>query len=401
MTGEDPLIPAFRRGAWQPSLDTAPLPGDTGLRLALVPEVVAAADRRWWQAQVAALPGGFDAGARRKLLAAALELFAGGTVTVPGPGPQSARDFRRELWRTAGLPAPLVDRWCGLLRDRVARQAPVAADDALVLVSLPGNTFCCLEAVAEQAAAAGAVWARPSRREPLSAARLVAALLQVGWPPERLGFYPSGQQALPGLIRLTQRQVVYGGAGLAEAMGDAPGLTVRGPGRGCALLPTGFGIAEAVGRLLPLVVADSGRFCSNVRTIVCPDGPERARELAQALGAALDSVRTSPADPRWPLTASRVPGEACRLAEGLLGRLRPGDRLVTRRPVVCRSDGGEFLAPALVLLAGPVGMTDPHPLVGYEVPFPFAAVVSATAGEAGAIAAGSLFVHRLSAGGAP
>ncbi|MFI1254144.1 hypothetical protein ACH4U6_10105 [Streptomyces netropsis] len=388
MNARTAVLPAFRRAAWHTSADTLRLPGPPA-ELALVPEVVAAADRRWWEAEALAHEAEFRPADRRRLLVRALDLFTDGTVTIGGSLVQGPAEFRAAMWATAGVPAALVDRWCGLLREAVPDAG--VPDDALSLVSLPGNTFSCLESVLSEAARSAAVWVRPSRREPFSAARLVAALLAVGWPAWRLGLYPTERRTLRGLVRLTDRQIVYGGADLAASVRGAPRLTVHGPGRGCALVPPGTSVPEAVAWLLPLVAGDGGRFCGNVRTVVCP-GPG-ADALAVALAEALDALPTGPAAP-WPLTACRPPGEAERAARGVRERLRPGDRLLTRRPPTARTGaaGSDVYAlPALALLAS----DDPgHPLVGHEVPFPFAAVVPASPAGAEAIAAGSLFVHR-------
>ncbi|QEU90396.1 hypothetical protein [Streptomyces kanamyceticus] len=381
MTGDQVL--AFRRGEWRTSLDTVELPGSTGTRLALVPEIVAHADRRWWDSARPTLP---TLTGRRELLLTALELFDRATLTVGGVGEQSAQDFRAALQDSAGLPGPLVDRWCEMLHTDVLKrgQAPVP-DERLTLVALPGNTFTCLVSVCDQAERSAGVWVRPSRREPLSAARLVAALLAAGWPASRIGLYPAEQRALHGLLRLTDRHVVYGGAGLAAALRDSPSLTLHGPGRGCALVPSDLSTADAVEWLLPLVAADSGRFCSNVRTVVCAH-PEAARSLAIALAAALDALRP---DGTWPLAAFREPGAARSAARSVSDRLRPADRLLTRRAAT-----DSLAPPQLVLLDGHFATPDPHPLIGHEVPFPFAAVLSAEPAATAAITADSLFVYR-------
>ncbi|MEU6996044.1 hypothetical protein ABZ953_36005 [Streptomyces sp. NPDC046465] len=382
------LLRAFRRGEWRSSLDRAPLPGPRGRELSLVPEIVADADRRWWDSTLSGLP---PLPGRRELLLTAVELFDRATLTVGGVGEQSAEEFRAVLWESAGLPRPLVDRWCAMLRDGLLERAePPEADGRLALVALPGNTFTCLESVCDQAERSAGVWVRPSRREPLSAARLVAALLAAGWPPARLGLYPAAQEALKGLLRLTDRQVVYGGAGLAASVRDSPGLTLHGPGRGCALVPPGMPVDDAVSWLLPLVAADSGRFCSNVRTVLCEE-PGAAEPLALALAAALDAL---PPDGEWPLTAFREPGAAERAARTVSDGLRPGDRVLTRLPPVAHSAASDAYArPQLALLNSHTTDTS-HPLIGHEVPFPFAAVLSASPEATRAITAESLFVYR-------
>ncbi|WP_447041437.1 hypothetical protein [Streptomyces sp. DSM 118878] len=382
------IVHAFRGGEWRTSLDTAPLPGPRGAPygLALVPEIVAHADRRRWDAERDGLP---PLTGRRELLLRAVELFDRGTVTVGGLGEQGPDDFRAALWETAGLPGPLVDRWCGMLRDGLLKREEAAADHALALVALPGNTFTCLDSVLDQAERSAGVWVRPSRREPLSAARLVAALVAAGWPPARVGLYPGEQHALHGLVKRTDRQIVYGGAGLAASVRHSPALTLHGPGRGCALVPEEMPVAEAVAWLLPLVAADSGRFCSNVRTVVCTEGAQ-ASALADALADALDTVSADPTGAAWPLTVFREPETAHRALRSVHDRMRPGDRLLTRREPVTEIDGAPCVLPQLVLLGRDIG----HPLLGHEVPFPFAAVLAAEPDAVRAITADSLFVYR-------
>ncbi|MEU4799917.1 hypothetical protein [Streptomyces sp. NPDC023327] len=382
------VVGAFRRGGWHTSPDTAALPGTrTAYRLALVPEIVADADHKWWQAVRTDLPPLTD---RRELLLAALELFTQGRVEIGGLGEQDADGFRAALWETAGLPGPLVDRWCALLRESLLKvDAGAPADDRLALVALPGNTFTCLDSVLGEAERSGAVWVRPSRREPLSAARLVAALLAVGWPAARLGLYPCAQRSLHGLLRRADRQVVYGGTGLAAALRTAPTLTLHGPGRGCALVPSGMPAGEAVAWLLPLVAGDSGRFCSNVRTIVCADR-EQSASLASSLADALDAIAPGRHDTDWPLTVFRDPETAHQALRSVRERMRPDDRMLTRRGPIALVDGAPCVLPRLVLIQDPEG----HPLVGHEVPFPFAAVLHARPDAVRSFTAGSLFVHR-------
>ncbi|MFJ2768659.1 hypothetical protein [Streptomyces sp. NPDC087300] len=401
-----PIVEAFRRGAWRTSLDTAPLPGrgESRFGLALVPEIVAASDRRWWDATGRHTPFAATTlapGSRRELLLFALDLFEHGTVTVGGLGTQSAGAFHQALEEVGGVPRPLATRWTGMLRESLRSREVPRPDGALALVALPGNTFTCLESVLAQAERSTGVWVRPSRREPLAAARLIGAMLAAGWPPELIGFYPGEQRVLHGLIRLTDRQIVYGGAGLARSVRALDSLTLHGPGRGCALVPADLPVAEAVEWLLPLIAADSGRFCSNVRTVVCVDAPDGARQdpepLATALAAALDAIHHPHTDVRdaWPFVAFREPG-AVEMIQGVVrDRLRPGDRILTRRPPALVGGTYDVYArPQLALLDGHFTHPDAHPLIGHEVPFPFAAVLGAAPDAVKAITADSLFVYH-------
>jgi len=409
------VIHLFRAGRWYESLDSSPVRDGSGWRVCLAPEIILRDDARRRPERRATVPD------RRAIVERAVELFRFGTVRIGGVGAQSAGAFEAAMREVAGLPAALTRRWGALLAGAVralpdARPdagpdgglgagldaGPVAGLDggpgrgpgagthpglaADTLVWLPGNTFTCLEAVAEAALAGGTVWVRPSRREPVSAARFVAAMLAAGWPPERIGFYPTRTELLPVMARLTDRQIVYGGAGLVAAAPAGPGLTVRGPGRGCAVVPAGADPGATAEWLAGLIAADSGRFCRNVCTVGCLGDPA---PVAAALGGQLDGIRLTPPDPRWP-QASVPPAEAERAAAVVHRGLRSGDAVVTTRELIVNGDE-TFLAPTLVR----VSWAPDHPLLGRELGFPFAGIVGVSPDQAAGLTQASRFVHAL------
>jgi hypothetical protein len=375
-------LPLFRRGEWYESYDTIPV-GDTPLRLSVAPDLVLRHDLR--RAAARHRPAPLSAARRQEITRTALHLFT--TAPLPlGPGPpQTPEEFATQLDRIAGLPAPLVGRW-GRLLDEAVRALPAGpARPASTLVWLPGNTFTCLVAVAEAVLLGGHVVVRPSRREPVSALRLTAALLEAGWPPEQLSLYPTAPTALLTLIRATDRQIVYGSSALAGALPPQARaqLELRGPGRGCAVV----GADDDPGALVPwltgLIAADSGRFCSNVCTIACLADPEA---LGQQLATALDGIRLDPPDLRWPVAAA-APPLAAGFARLVKRGLQPGDRTLTRRPTVTAVRDRTYLAPTLVAVTYRPG----HPLLGCELPFPFAAVVGVDPAQAAVLSSASLF----------
>lgn len=372
------MIQLFRAGRWYESLDSTPVCDGSGWRLCLAPEIILRDDARRRPERLAVAD-------RRAIVEHAVELFRFGTVQIGGIGAQPAGDFETAMRELAGLPVALTRRWGELLAGAVRALPDAGPPVADTLVWLPGNTFTCLEAVADAALAGGTVWVRPSRREPLSAARFVAALLAAGWPAERIGFYPTRTELLPVLARLTDRQLVYGGAGLVAAAPAGPGLTVRGPGRGCAVVAADADPAATARWLVELVAADSGRFCRNVRTVACLGDPA---PVAAALGGLLDGIRLTPPDPRWPQASVR-PAEAERAAAAVRRGLRPGDAVVTTRELVVNGSGETFLAPTLVR----VSWAPDHPLLGRELVFPFAGIVGVSRERAAALAARSQFVH--------
>jgi hypothetical protein len=381
-------IPIWRANGWYESLDLADVPGNSGWRLSLAPQVMVAADARSRASQAPRSALGADE--RMRILEQSLDLFADGEIELGPAGPQSAAAFREAMKSLAGLPFSLTDRWTAMLRGRLTMLAPGSGMIERTLVSLPANTFTCLEAVFEAVLRSEDVWIRPSRREPLSALRFVAALLQAGWPADRLAFYPTEPGVLATLIRVTDRQVVFGGNGVAGRVPDVPRLSLRGPGRGCALVPDGAHPEAAADWLLPLIAADSGRFCKNVCTVLCLDDPE---PVAEALAVRMDAICLHPADAIYPQAALPDPAQAPRIADAVLERMSPLDRLATARPLLQRCGAEVFLAPALIRLAEPGTADAPHPLLAYELPFPFASISQADPRLTAAVRQSSLFVY--------
>ncbi len=341
-----------------------------GPRLSLAPEILIRDDatrlssRDHWPS--------FGLDDRLRLLREAVDLFRYGQITVTGADTQGPAEFATAMHAIAGLPPTLVDRWCSMLRghlDRLDWLAPKRPDGALALVSLPSNTFTCLEAVLEATMSSAAVWIRPSRREPLSSARLLGALIQVGWPTERLGFYPSTPEVLPALLQVTDRQVVYGGDGVvAHVTGDG-GLDLRGPGQGRVIVDEKSLASPDLlaARLADLVASNAGRFCTNIRTIACLGNP---LPLAEKLAEVLDGISLSPPDSRWP-QACCAQSDGRRIVAQLERLLLPGSRVMTRRPPLLEADGSAFLTPTLVYIDNPH-----HPLAGWEPPFALATILA-------------------------
>jgi len=385
-------VAAFHRGRWTETLDVEVVPGHPDLRLSLVPEIVLRDGAR------RGLPTGPPPppAERREVVRRAVALFGAGTVDVGPLGAQSAEGFRRDAAALLGLPDVLVRRWGALLAEDVERllaEDPGATPGGSTLVWLPGNTFTCLVAVCEAVLQGAVAVVRPSRHEPVSAARFAACLLAAGWPPDRLRFYPTEPGLLRRLARLTDRQIVYGGPSVARVLPASAAVDLRGPGRGCAVVgpeAAEAGVEPLVARLAELVAGQSGRFCTNVRTVLC--APGAPPELGERLAATLDAVALPGVDRRWPVGWHRPP-RADGLAAAVRAGLRPGDAVRTRRDLLVNDGGRGYLAPTLVRPADPVG----HPLVGLEPPFPFATEVTtedaAHPDRLPALAAGARYVY--------
>jgi hypothetical protein len=372
-------IQLFRAGRWHESLDTAEV--SEGLRVCLAPEIMLRDDARRAPADELRM----TAGARREILRRAMSLFRDGAPPVGGIGTQDPAGFAASLGEISGLPEPLVWRWCDLLAASIEELADAVPDRHSTLVWLPGNTFTCLVAVAEAVLRGSDLVVRPSSREPLSAARFVAALLEAGWPADRIRFCPTRTGMLDTLIHLTERQIVYGGDTVAATVARSSTVDARGPGRASAVIGPDTDPDDTAAWLADLVAADSGRFCTNVCTVVCLGDPA---PLADRLGSLLDNIELPTADLRWPVgwVDERT---AARTADFVTARMSADDRRLTSRELVVRVGGRAFLAPTLLRLPSPAA----HPLVGCELPFPFATVVAVDKPAALRLTAKSKFVY--------
>jgi hypothetical protein len=268
------------------------------------------------------------------------------------------------------------------------------------LVWLPANTFTCLESVLAALWAGEVTWVRPSTREPLSALRLVSALLQAGWPAELIGFYPTKPDLLSAFTAITDRQVVYGGAEVARSIGATQSVELHGPMRVCTVVagPTER-VDDQAAALLPLIAGDAGRFCTALRAIFCPAAPDPlASDLAERLAALLDAL---PFDPPGclPLAASADPALAEATAAAITSRLGSADQITTSRPLLTDVGGVTFLAPALMRLADPAPTDEPDwgepPLLGFEAPFPLVTIMRVTNEQQARLTQTADLIHRL------
>jgi hypothetical protein len=386
---ESSTLPLFRRGRWYTSLDTAPVTPLGLIFMSLAPDILLRDDVREVRRLLSAPRAALTIADRRRILLRAIDLFVDGRLDVPPSGPQEPAAFQTQLLQSVGLPPALVRRWCERLRVRVdvlSRSADAERDDdALWLVSLPANTFMCLESCAAAILSAGALWVRPSTREPFAASRFVAALLAAGWPADRLGLYGVSHASLPSLVRIVDRATLYGGEDLERRFGGLAHVTVHGPGRAVAIVERDLDVAPAVAWLKPLVAGDGGRFCTNVGTILCL---QSAEPIGRALAEELDAI--VPGDQDWPLASAVSEEAASATANQLMASMRSGDRRLTRRPIASADGGRPYLAPTAILLDQPSG----HPLIGVEYPFPIAALATIGAHECSSYASGARFVHR-------
>lgn len=388
--GRTPAVGAdiFRRGAVYRSRDRAVTElGNLKVEISLAPPIMLHDDAAWLRRclrHFSPLPSKAE---RRDILRSALVTFASGEVRTT-TSLQTATQFAETLGLGYGLPRPLVESWTAVL---VRRLDQLSAEPlgGLELVSLPANTFVCLEACLVALLRSEAVWIRPSRREPFSADRLVGSLLAAGWPAARLALYPTPHEGLLTAVGLVDRAVVFGSGDLITSLSGRPNVEFRGPGHACALVGADVDIDRASHWLTRLIAAHSGRFCSNIGTILCAGNTDR---IGAMIATALDQIGLGTVtDSAYPLANLHDQTELMRHARWLETRQRDDDLRLTARPILVEADGVTVLAPTLIKL----GRIEDHPLLGLELPFPVACIATAPADRQPSLCGDAGYIYLL------
>ena len=204
---------------------------------------------------------------------------------------------------------------------------------------------------------------RPSRREPLTAHRLVSALRAAGFRDVDAACLPTGHSGADDLVRAADLALVYGGQDVADRYADDPSVFVNGPGRAKILITAEQDWRAHLDVIVDSVAALAGTACVNA-TAVLYEGD--ARPLARAVAERLSALPELPAaDPRAVLPTSAV-GNARAVADRLARCAVAAEPILGAEQVVADLGGGvAALRPAVHLLDSPDPVT-----LGTELPFP-------------------------------
>lgn len=204
---------------------------------------------------------------------------------------------------------------------------------------------------------------RPSRREPLTAHRLVTALRLAGFTDTDACYLPTGHTGADAVVRAADLALVYGGRDIAERYETDPTVFVNGPGRSKILITAEQEWRDHLDVVVDSVAALGGMACVNA-TAVLYEGD--AEPLARALGERLALLQPLPnTDPRAVLPT--MPTEGARaVAAHLARRAAAATAILGAEQVVADvGDGLAALRPAVHLLSAPNPQT-----LGVELPFP-------------------------------
>ncbi|GGX78068.1 aldehyde dehydrogenase family protein [Streptomyces hiroshimensis] len=229
---------------------------------------------------------------------------------------------------------------------------------------------------------------RPSRREPFTAYRVIAALRAAGFRDTDAVYLPTTHAGVPALLGRADLALVYGGDDVKSRYGSSPTVKVGGPGRTKTLVGSGYSGASSLGGIAESVSALSGAACVNT-TAVLVEG-DHARFAADLAG-----VLRERAGERQTTAQHLGPRVTEQAAEALIGHLRrsasrahaviPLDEVAVPHP-----DGGVVLGPAVFTV------DDPHDgLLATELPFPCVWVAPWTKADGVAPLRNSLVVNAM------
>jgi acyl-CoA reductase-like NAD-dependent aldehyde dehydrogenase len=208
---------------------------------------------------------------------------------------------------------------------------------------------------------------RPSRREPLTAHRLVNALRQSGFRPEDAVCLPTDHAGADEIIRSADLAMVYGGQDVVDKYVDDPTVVVNGPGRAKIVITADRDWRDYVDLVVDSIANLGGMACVNTTAVLYEGDPA---PLARAIAERLANIQPLPTDDERAILPSQPLDKAQTLANYLAVKAAGTTPLLGADQVVAPlGDGYAALRPAVHLLTEPGSgaLTD---RLNVELPFP-------------------------------
>lgn len=197
---------------------------------------------------------------------------------------------------------------------------------------------------------------RPSRREPLTAHRLVHALRQAGFRPHDAVYLPTDHRGADEIIRSADLSMVYGGQDAVDKYAGDATVFVNGPGRAKLLITAEHDWRDYLDVITDSVADLGGIACVNTTAVLYEGDPA---PLAAAIAERLSTIDSQSLPVQKMETATALAGHLAKVAAGATALLG-ADQVVA--PL---GDGYAALRPAVHLLDSP----DVDKL-NVELPFP-------------------------------
>ena len=193
---------------------------------------------------------------------------------------------------------------------------------------------------------------RPSRREPFTGQRLIAALRQSGFRAQDVAYLPTDYTGADEVIRAADLAMVYGGQDVVDKYATDPTVWVNGPGRAKVIVTAEQDWNEHVDLIVDSICTFGGTACVNTTAVLYEGDADPARRWRSPNG----SRRSSPCLRQT--SGRQLPVVSIASAQSIAQFL--GARAAGTTPVLGADqvvadfgDGTAALRPAVHLLAAP------------------------------------------------
>jgi acyl-CoA reductase-like NAD-dependent aldehyde dehydrogenase len=204
---------------------------------------------------------------------------------------------------------------------------------------------------------------RPSRREPLTAHRLIQALRQSGFRPHDAVYLPTDHRGADEMIRSADLAMVYGGQDVVDKYADDATVFVNGPGRAKILITADHDWRDYLDTIVDSIADLGGVACVNTTAVLYEGDPA---PLAAAIAERLSTIAALPTHDERAILPTQNLDAATALASHLAGLAGGSTALLGADQVVAAlGDGCAALRPAVHLLATPEVTK-----LNVELPFP-------------------------------
>jgi len=204
---------------------------------------------------------------------------------------------------------------------------------------------------------------RPSRREPLTAHRLVNALRQAGFRPEDVVYLPTDHGGADEIIRSADLAMVYGGQDVVDKYVNDPTVVANGPGRTKILITADEDWRDHIDLVVDSIANLGGMACVNATAVLYEGDPA---PLAQAIAERLAAIQPLPSEDERAILPTQPLEKAQALANYLAVKAAGTTPLLGADQVVAAvGDGYAALRPAVHVMAEPE-----VDKLNIELPFP-------------------------------
>jgi Aldehyde dehydrogenase family len=208
---------------------------------------------------------------------------------------------------------------------------------------------------------------RPSRREPLTAHRLVTALRQAGFRAEDAVYLPTDHDGADEIIRSADVAMVYGGQDVVDKYAHDPTVVVNGPGRAKILITADQDWRDYIDVIVDSIANLGGMACVNTTAVLLEGDPA---PLARAIAERLAAIEPLPCEDERAILPTQSIDKATALASYLAAKAAGTTPLLGADQVVAPVGAGyAALRPAVHMLAEPGSGTLTDKL-NIELPFP-------------------------------